>query len=253
MRFLLKTAVTGTGLVLIFIGVAALFLMTQLDGAVQSAIERSLSYIYQTQVHVDKVTFVISQGAMDLEGLTISNPEPFKEGPAVEISHVHLEFKPSTLFTRTPVIEMVTLHNARVHLRLETGHGTNLGRLDANASRLSGEPDVAAPPTARRKFVIREFRSDAARVEFSSNILPVSSVGMDVKPFTMNELSSTKPVSTIDVCVLFMRNVLKEGLSIKGVLGPVADRLRAEFGRGTTGAADSTDAEEEGQPRAPAQ
>lgn len=253
MRFLLKTVITGTGLVLIFIGVAALFLLTQLDGAVRSAIERSLSYIYQTQVHVDKVTFVISQGAMDLEGLIISNPEPFKEGPAVEISHVHLEFEPSSLLTRTPVIEKVTLHNARVYLRLETGHGTNLGRLDANASRLSGETDTAAPPTARRKFVIREFRSDAARVEFSSNILPVSSVGMDVEPFTMNELSSTKPVSTIDVCVLFMRNVLKEGLSIKGLLGPAADRLRAEFGRGSTSAADTADTDEAGKSKAAAQ
>ena len=231
MRFLVKSLLTGTGLVLILFGVVALFLVTQLDSSVRTAIERSLSHIYQTNVRVDHVSFILSQGALDVEGVTIFNPEPFKEGPAVEIGHAHLEFVPSTLISRTPVIQTVTLHDALVHLRLETAHGTNLGRLDANASRLSDGPDAGTPVAARRKFVIREFRSDAARVEFSSNILPVSSVGMDVQPFTMSELSSTKPVSTIDVCILFIRNVLQEGISLKGVLGPVADRLRAEFGR----------------------
>jgi hypothetical protein len=232
LRFLVKSLITGTGLVLVLFGVIALFLATQLNSSVKSGIERSLSHIYQAEVRVDGVAFVLSQGALDLEGVTIFNPEPFKEGPAVEIGHVHLEFVPSTLVSRTPVIRNVTLHDALVHVRLETGHGTNLGRLDANASRLSGGSVAGAPAAARRKFVIREFRSDAARVEFSSNILPVTSVGMDVQPFTMSELSSTKSVSTIDVCILFVRNVLQEGISLKGVLGPVADRLRAEFGRG---------------------
>lgn len=231
MRFLLKSISIGTGLVLVLLGVIALFLATQLAGSIQSAIERSLSYIYLTNVSVEEIDFVPSQGAMDLQGVTIFNPEPFKEGPAVEIGHVHLEFVPASFLSRTPILRNVTLHDARVHLRLETGHGTNLGKLDANASRLVDGPDIGTPVTARRKFVIQEFRSDAARVEFSSNILPVSSVGMDVQPFTMNELSSTKPVSTIDVCVLFIRNVLQEGLSIRGVLGPITERLRAEFGR----------------------
>lgn len=231
MRFVVKTLVTGTGLVLILFGVCALFLAAQLGGSMKSAIERSLSHIYLTHVRVENVSYVLSQGALDIEGVTIFNPEPFKEGPAVEIGHVHLEFVPSTLLSRTPVIQNVTLRDALVHLRLEPGHGTNLGRLDANASRLSGGLDSGTPVAARRQFIIHEFRSEAARVEFSSNVLPVSSIGMDLQPFTMSELSSTKPVSTIDVCILFVRNVLQEGISLKGVFGPVADRLRAEFGR----------------------
>ncbi len=225
MRFLLKSLPVGIGLILVLAGVVALFLATQLTRSVRTTLERSLSYIYQTDVRIDKVAFVLSQGDIDLEGVTIYNPKPFKEGPAIEIGRVHADLAPSTLLSSKPVVRTVTLHDARVHMRLEAGVGTNLGHLEKNASRLSGGADIGAPATARREFVIQEFRSEAARVEFSTNILPVSSVGMDVQPFTMTELSGAKPVSTIDVCILFVRNVLQEGISIKGVLGPVADRL----------------------------
>lgn len=238
MRFLLKMVPIGIGLILILAGVVLLFLATQLTRSTRSAIERGLSAIYLTEVRVENVTITLSQSAMDVDGVTIFNPEPFTEGPAIEVDHVHVEFVPSTLLSRTTVLRSVTLRDATVHLRLEAGRGTNLSQLDANATRLLGGSSSGAPVTARRKFVIQQFQSESARVEFSSNVLPVSSVGFDVQPFTMNELSSTEPVSAIDVCVLFVRNVLHEGISLRGVLGPVADRLRAEFGRSDATSAD---------------
>ncbi len=231
MKFFFKFLVTTLGLVLIGVALVALFMATQLESNLKGGIERSLNYIYQAPVRVDAVHVILSQGALDLEGLTIFNPEPFKKGPAVEVGHVHVEFVPKTLLSRTPTIRNVTLQDARIHLRLEAGRGTNLGRLDENATRLVEGKTSGAPATARRTFIVQEFRSDDARVEFSSNLLPVSSVGLDVQPFTMSELSSETPVSTIDVCILFIRNVLKEGLSVRGVLGPVADKLRAELDR----------------------
>jgi hypothetical protein len=146
----------------------------------------------------------------------------------MEFGRIHVAFDPATLLDGPPVVKEVVLHDARIHLRYEVGEGTNLSCLDRNAARLLGEKKETGRAGARGSFVVKSFRSEAARLDVSANLAPVASLGMDIAPFAMSDLSRDAPVSTIDMCVLFVRSVLREAVTVKGLVGPLADRFHAD-------------------------
>ena len=68
-------------------------------------------------------------------------------------------------------------------------------------------------------------------MDIAANFIPVSSVRLDVAPFTLTDLSSNTPVSTTQLGTLFIRSVLREALSVRGLMRPIADKLNEELVR----------------------
>ena len=232
MKALLKFLVTSIGLVLILIALLVILIGARFDTGLKRGIETSLGYVYQTEVTVDEVSIVWSKEAFEIGGLTIHNPEKFKQGPAMRFASILVRMDLNTVFSETPAISEIVVQDARIDLRHEAGAGTNLGKLDENASRLRGKAlGVEAPKSAKRTFVVKKLRCDGAMLTLSSNVLPVSSFDLAIEPFEMTDLGADSPVSTADVCVLFMRNVLREGISVQGILKPVADVISKELQR----------------------
>jgi hypothetical protein len=249
-KALLKFLVTAIGLVLILCGVALVLVGVHFDQNLKRGVERSLAFIYQTQVTIEGVQFVPSQAAVELIGLAIQNPEPFQEGTAMYFGSVLSELDLGSVFTSTPAIRRVLVRDAHVRLRYEPGSGTNLGRLADNAARLKERADSNAPPGVRRKFVINELRCESAQLSLSSNLVPVSGLEFALEPFTLTDLKSGSPVATADVCVVFVRSLLREGISVRGIMKPVAEAISRELQRfrGDAGQAPQSTPEKAGSP-----
>ena len=79
-----------------------------------------------------------------------------------------------------------------------------------------------------REFIIQELRCEGATVAMSSNLVPSSGVKVEVAPFTMTEISNSQPISTADLSAVFIRSLIRQTLSTKGLLRPIADLLRGE-------------------------
>ncbi|MBX7255828.1 MAG: hypothetical protein K1Y02_05665 [Candidatus Hydrogenedentes bacterium] len=232
MKALLKFIVTSIGLVLILIGLGVILIGTRFDSGLKRGIERGLGYVYDTEVTVDEVSVVWSKEAIEIGGLTIYNPKEFKKGEAMRFASILVQLDLPTVFSETPTIKEISVVDARINLRHEAGVGTNLGKLDENASRLRGKPLASdAPKSAKHAYIVRRLKCDGAMLALSSNVLPISSLELAIEPFEMTDLGSDSPVSTADLCVLFMRNVLKEGISVKGILKPMADVISKELQR----------------------
>ena len=232
MKAIFRFFVTTIGLVLIVMAIGAILFGTQAGAVADAAFERMLGYIYQTDVTIDHVTFLPRERAMLVQGLTIQNPPPFKVGPAIEMEELLVTVAPTTLLSSQPVVKEVLMKDAEFYIRYEVGRGSNLGKLDENARRFNTSQSASSKPVlATREYVIKSFRSEKATLDVSANFVPGTSLQLDVAPFTLEELSSSNPVSTMDIGTLFIRSVLREAISVRGLLKPVADKLNDELQR----------------------
>ncbi|NUM55029.1 MAG: hypothetical protein HUU46_15385 [Candidatus Hydrogenedentes bacterium] len=232
MKTVFRFLVTSVGLVLIVMALGAILFSTQAGAFADAAFERMLGYIYQTNVTIEHVVFLPRDRALMVQGLTIHNPPPFKEGPAIALGEVLVRVDPTTLLSAQPTVREVVMKDAAFYVRYEAGRGTNLGKLDENANRFNTtSASTSEPLLAKREYVIRSFRSEAAKLDLSANFIPGSSLHLDVAPFTLEDLSSSTPVSTTQIGSLFIRSLLREAITARGLMKPVADRLNEELER----------------------
>ena len=229
MKSCLKVALAAVGLILIALGVAAIVAGLRVEKSAKTGIERTLSYVYGTRVTVDDVSVSFGDQMLELKGLTVYNPSEFPAGPAMQFGSIVVKPELRSLLGDTPTINEVVVRDGKVNLRYELRKGTNLGQLAATASRFAETENQDAPWGARRTFVIKELRTEAAVIDLSANVLPLANVELDVSPFTLKELSSDRPVQAAELSAVFIRSLLTEGVTLKGVLEPVGDRLQTEL------------------------
>jgi hypothetical protein len=234
----LKIIIAAIGLVLILVAIGALLAATQIEKAAKTGIEGTLSHVFMTDVTVESVELSALGQSLDIRGLHVKNPATFKTAAAMEFKRVLVEVDGKTLFSRTPTIKRVLIKEPIMHLRYELAEGTNLGMLAKHAGRLAEaedsqdetpeKPAKEEEPGARIGFRVEELRCEGAKVALSTNLIPLSGVELDVADFTLNNLSKDRPVTTAETCAIFIRSLLRETLSVKGLLRPVADRIRKE-------------------------
>ena len=166
-----------------------------------------------------------------LNGLKVANPPDFEEGPAMLLEQVYVEVDPATLFSATPVIQRILVENGDVYLRYKPGTGTNLGCL---AERASNRKENEAPAKWRipwgreRRFIVGEFRCSGARITLSKNPLAKSWLNLQVAPFSV-QLTEGDHFTSGDIGSVFVRSMVGEVLTLKGLLRPVAKRLKEEL------------------------
>ncbi|MBM3290307.1 MAG: hypothetical protein FJY92_09165 [Candidatus Hydrogenedentes bacterium] len=230
MKSIFRFIVTSIGLLLIVMAVGAIMLGTQAGGVADAALERLIGYVYQTEVTIDHVVFLPRERAVLVQGLTIHNPPPFKTGPAIAMGELLVRVDPMTLLSSKPVVREAVMRDAEIYVRYEIGRGANLGKLDENARRFKTSPPTAqGPMLASREYVINSFRSEKAKLDISASFVPGSSLQLDIAPFTLEDLSSQTPVSTTQIGSLFIRSLLREAVTVRGLMKPVADKLNDEL------------------------
>lgn len=235
MRSCLKTLMIVTGILLILIAVVVILAATQLKTVAHTAIERSLGIAFLTDVSVEDVAIGLREGHIEIQNLVVGNPASFRTGSAMELETVVVDIDVKTIFSRTPTISQITVTGANVNLRHELTDGTNLTMLARHASRFSTDAEVGAKESDSseaeglgRKFIIKELVCEDVTVAMSSNLIPKSGLNVDVAPFTLTEISEDHPVSTAELSAVFIRSLIKQTLSTKGLLRPIADLLRGE-------------------------
>ena len=239
LKKVLKLTVTIVGVVLILVAIGALLFIPRMDEFARKMMERQLTYLYMTDATIDAVDVALLRQTVEVKGLTVLNPPPFRKGPALSIKRMVVEYDWKSLLTRTARIRWASLEGIDVHLRYEVTDGANLVVLMENAMQLeqgSVEECEASrgtdePPGVRRMMIIQDFLCGQTTVHISTNLAPFSSASMDIAPFKLKELGEGKPISPARAVVVFLRGLMTETLTFKGLLRPVADAIREEIDR----------------------
>ena len=221
---------TLTGLVLIGLALIGIFAATQLDKSATAFLQTGLKYVYQTEVEVDDVHVALANPAIEIEGIRIMNPPEFKQEPAFTMDKVRVLIDVPSLFSAAPTLPAVEVTNPQVTVRYRVGEGTNIGQLLASADRFEARRDASATPFGvRRRFRVGSLDSEGGTMQFTTNVLPVSTPDLNIGSFDIENLEDD-PMNVGQIGALLLRGAFTRGLSPDGMLDPIADKVREILG-----------------------
>lgn len=221
MKSALKFLAVGTGLVLIALAIGGIFLSFQAERTLQVSLEKALSYIFSTDVMIDKLEIAPLQKTIKVSGITIANPPGFPAGTALGCESLTATFDVKSFSTGEPIINLLELKGVVVNVRHELGKGTNIQKLLDALSEKASSIAATSPRVAKKKFLVRELRCQSAQAAASTNILPKLNPDVTIAPFTMTNLGEGQPIALADVCKVLLQTLLKN--SIKSALKPFQD------------------------------
>lgn len=224
MRSVIKYGFTALGLVLIGIGIGGLVIYTQAERFASKSMSEILSSSFESQAEIGSISIAPAKSALILHDVSLKNPAKFKEGEAFTSKRVIVQIDPFSLITDTPVIEQLTFLESKIKYRYELLQGTNIGSL---ADRLD---TIASADSVTPKFIIRKVRCRDAKVELSTNLVPKSNVDLNLVTVELDDLENRKPVNAAKASSIFLRSIVKETLTLKGLLSPILNQLKKESG-----------------------
>jgi hypothetical protein len=221
MRSFLKFVMTGIGLVLILLGVAALLVFTQAQDILGVRVGGVVSDALGTEARVGGVGIDPRARAVVLRDFALKNPAGFAEGDALTAGRVMVVFSLRSLLAKQPAVARVELRDAHVYNRYELGRGTNLAAL--------ARQYAAAPADTGAQFTVGKIVCEGGKLHLSTNLLPGASVPINLAKIEMEDVAHGKPVTTEYATSLFLRTLLKEVLTLKGLGSSVYETIGAEL------------------------
>ena len=184
------------------------------------SLEEMLGSSFDSTASIDSITVSPGKKAVILNGVTLNNPAKFKEGEALTSDRVIVQLDLMSLMTESPVIEQLTFVGTDVNYRYELLDGTNIGALAKRFDKAS-----TVDPS---KFIVKKVVCKDARVSFSSNLLPKANMDMNLVTVRLNDLDNGQPVSGTEIASIFLSSLVRETLTINGLLNPLLKQLRKD-------------------------
>jgi len=129
----MKKVISGVVLVIIIaITVGVYYVLSNLDALVKEAIETHGSEATQTAVRVDKVRINLTDGAGEITGLSIANPEGFAMPYAFSLGEIRVGIDLQSLQQEPYIINEITVLAPQVYVEINEDNKTNLNELKKN-------------------------------------------------------------------------------------------------------------------------
>jgi hypothetical protein len=173
----------GVVVLLLIVGGAAWYLLSNLDSIVKAAIEKYGSEATQASVTVDSVKITLSSGEGTLAGVTVGNPKGFSTPNAMTLGSVTVKLDSSSVTGSGPiVVKEIDVNQSQVTYEAGNG-GSNLQTIQKNAQEYaqsmsgggaSGASTSSASPSGGsqgRKVVIDDLYVRGGHVGVSATAL----------------------------------------------------------------------------------
>jgi len=229
MKSIIKSGMIAIGLTLIGMAVAVVLLRAPLEGFARSRIELRLGHVFGSDAQVRELRLLPAERGIELLGVTINNPPSFEPGPAIACERVLVCPDFRTLFSSVLVVDEVILTGTAADLRYRVGEGTNLGQLSKQAADLAAaQQTMSAQGVSERMLKVKTLTCSGARMTVRGVATAGIPLTLRVEPFTLHDLGDGKSVSFAKASSIFLRSLLMETITIKGLLRPVVELLRDE-------------------------
>lgn len=218
MKSFFKILLTGIGLVLILIGVGALLVFTQAHDFFSARIGNVMSEAFETKASISGIRVSVRRHALVLKDFTLANPPGFPDENALSCAQVYIVMSPKSLISREPVVEMLDLQGATLRVHHKMGTGSNIGVLAKTLAEAEG----------RVSFKVETLRCVNGNLFLSSSLVPGAEMPYPLSKVEIKDLDSGKPVNAAKSTAIFLRTVLKDVVTLKGVGASIMDALRGE-------------------------
>lgn len=222
---------TSIGLFLIGMALIGLLLIGPFSHLLAWGAARDLSRIHGTDVTLADLKVRPFQGRVELQGVTLSNPPPYRAGPAAVFERVVIHLDLPAILSGQPRIARVVASGTTIHLRHQAADGTNIGALAraANAAAQEQRRDAAEEATpGTAGFQVGAIRSEGTVIRLSSDLLPELEVPLEVRDFALDGLDTHGRLVRAEIGSLVLRSMLLEATGIPGIAEPIRRVLRDE-------------------------
>ncbi len=142
----IKKAFVVSALILILLIAAVLVcVLTRLDAIVKAAIEKYGSEAAGTAVRVESVKIRIREGSGAVKGLTLANPEGFKDSHAFSLGEIGIGIDIRSLTQDVKIIDDIRVIAPEIFVEMNSSRVTNLNVIRKNLEKSAPGEKAASP------------------------------------------------------------------------------------------------------------
>lgn len=173
----------------LLLAAAFIFLWSNLDWIVKSAIERYGSQAAGVPVRVRTVSLHPAQGKGAISGLTVANPPGFSASHLLSLGGISIWISPRTMASTAVVIDEIRISAPRIVYEKNESGAVNIDALKKNlgsAPPRKPEEDSRTKKGNGKKLRIRKLMIEKAKVE-----VRVAALGEQPRTITLDRLEMT--------------------------------------------------------------
>lgn len=173
----MKKIVIGLAGVVVLIGVAAFFLVGNLDKIIKGALEDIGSELMGVPVQVTSVELKLKDGAGQISGMSIGNPAGYSSANAFQMDVIHLGVNLNSIGQQPLRINDLTIASPVVNLEVNEAGSSNLQKILDNIEENGSKADEKAANEQPKA----ESASEGEPVKLSFAKLSITGVTVHVK------------------------------------------------------------------------
>jgi len=224
-RKLILVAVAVAAIVLV---VALFFLVRNLDGLVERAIEKYGSAAAGTAVRVDGVKIGLQAGRGAIHGLTVANPPGFAREPLFALGEIALDLDTASLTAKVPVIEEIKIAAPQFLYQLNAKGESNLGVIQRHLKSAGGKTEKSSDePPPRLKIKRLTIAGGKGTVDLSA--FGGKRLQATLPPIVLTNLGGSKGITAEELSRTVL-NALVRALEEAAARQGVEQLLRKEAG-----------------------
>ncbi len=170
----MKGVLLGVVVLVVIVAGLLFYLFSSLDSIVASAIEKYGSEATQTEVRVDSVKLVLTEGAGAISGLSVGNPPGFSAPNVFTLGNISTKLNIESLGQDPIIIEDISVGAPQFYVEINDQGQSNLKVLQENMD--TGAPKQAAadakPTEGEVRLIIRRLVVEGGKLEAKVAALP---------------------------------------------------------------------------------
>ncbi len=127
----------------VIVGIATYWVISNLDSIVANAIEKVGSQVAGVPVEVSAVSISIKDGNGEIRGLTIGNPQGFDSRYALKLDTVSITIDTASIGSGPVRIRQIAVDGADLIAEIKAGSGLNLSKISDNLKSGGGDKGKA--------------------------------------------------------------------------------------------------------------
>jgi len=153
------------GVLIVLVITALIFMLTNINWIVKSAIEKYGSQATGTPVRVASVSIRLTEGKATIEGLTVANPKGFTSAHILSLGSISVRIVPRSIASNPIVIDDISITSPQIVYEMNESRVSNIDLLKKNLAqpapkRSTGEKKEKAKRLRIRKLVIEHSRAE---------------------------------------------------------------------------------------------
>lgn len=145
------------------------FVITNINGIVKSAIEHYGSAVAKTSVRVSSVSIKLTEGSGTVEGLTVANPRGYSSPYVLSLGSIRVRVEPRTVPSGVVVIDEVRITAPQIVYEMNDARVSNVDVLKTNiesqGSAPKRSPGAKKAANSEKRLCIKKLIIETARVD----------------------------------------------------------------------------------------